>query len=254
MSLFKQFGEIIERPLAAAGSLCSVAAATIFLCFKDDTTRWVALSLFALSLCLVLIAIIRVLNRYLNDENSVNHKCISSFITYKTDDEENIVFDLYKVIQVKSAMLRYFEVGYKWSGKKDSNFSSTLQDVEYIRKNPDVNSFDSARLRLRRPVLYNEATVIHLRQELNDAEKVSVPKIEIKVEYPIDSIQTTISLGYKNNAYNKTAKLERQLISSEMCPQVENIGSVPFDQIHKQYTHTFINPDPGYYYRIIWER
>lgn len=254
MSLFKQFWGIIEKPLAAIGSICSIAAATVMLCVKDSTFRWIALLLFSISLIVFLVALIRVLNRYLDDEKYDKYKCITSFISYTTDDDENIVFDLYKVIQVKCAMLKFFDVGYKWSGKKDAHYSSTLQNVEFTQKNPDSNSYDTARLKLKKPALYNEATVIHLRQELNDVEKASIPKVEIKVEYPIDSIQTTISLGYKDSSYNKTAKIERRLITSEVCSNFESIDSVPFDKVHKQYTHTFVNPEPGYYYRIIWER
>ncbi len=254
MSLFKQFWGIVEKPLTSVGSICSIVAATIFLCVKDDTTRWIALVLFTISLVVILFSIIRVLNRFLDDEKRDKYKCISSVITYTTDDKENIVFDLYKVIQVKCAILQYFDVGFKWSGKKEAQFYSFFQEIELTQKSPDANSYDNARLKLKRPVLYNEATVIHLRQELNDSEKVSIPKVEIKVEYPIDSIQTIIFLGYKDSTYNKTARLERRLISSEVCAEFENIGSVPFDQVHKQYSHTFINPEPGYYYRIIWER
>jgi len=61
MSLFKQLWAIIEKPLTAIASIFSVAAATVLLCVKDDTSRWIALVLFSLSLLVILIAVIRVL-------------------------------------------------------------------------------------------------------------------------------------------------------------------------------------------------
>lgn len=253
MSIAKQFWSIIEKPFMAIGSLCSIAA-IVLLCINDSTSRWAALVLFALSLISLLWAIIRVLNRYLTEEKSDSYKCISSFITYKTDDGENIIFDLYKVIQVKCAIMQYFDVGFKWSGKNEAAYSSTLQDIEFTDKNPDKNCFDKARLKLQKPALFNETKVIHLCQTINDAERVSIPKVEIKVEYPIESIHTTISLGYKGDGYNKTAKIEKKLIQSQVATDFVAFDSVPFDNVHKQYSYTFLNPAPGYYYRIVWER
>lgn len=50
------------------------------------------------------------------------------------------------------------------------------------------------------------------------------------------------------------AIIERRIKTSNIPQQYELIGSVPFDCVHKQYTYRLINPEPGYYYRLKWDR
>ena len=122
------------------------------------------------------------------------------------------------------------------------------------KSSKNATEYDTAKLRLRRPAMYNETTVIHFRSISNDSEHCSIPKYEIYVKYPIEFIQVEILLGYKDDNFNKTAIVERAKANTSMPQKYEHITSIPFNKNHKSYSHTFINPEPGYFYRILWER
>lgn len=251
--MWKKIWLVIEKPFVVVGTVCSVISA-VGLCLKTEYGLVVSGIALVLSLSILLCAIMRVLNRFLENKTSEDHKCISSFIKYKTDDGENIVFDTYKLIQVKCGIMQCFKVGFKWSGK-DSDIQSDLQIIDndsIIRGKAD--EYDIACLKLKKPALYNETTVIHFRSKSNDAERISIPKIEVCVKYPIEFIQINVLLGYKPDNYIKTARIERKKINSDLPQDYSVIGSVSFDNKCKQYSYCLIDPEPGYFYRLSWDR
>ena len=63
-----------------------------------------------------------------------------------------------------------------------------------------------------------------------------------------------ILLSYKSNEYAKPAYFERKKIVSQIDGDFEFIESVEFDKNHKLYYHTKTNPEPGYIYRLRWEK
>mgnify|MGYP004444580253 CR=1 FL=1 len=251
--MWSKFWTIIERPFLLLSSACSVISIVV-LCFSDKNATILALVFVCLSLVALLCSIIRILNRFLEKDPQNNHNCFSSFINYKTYDGENIEFETYKLIQAKCSILQYFDLGFKWSGNTKPHITSDLQDVVTTHYTNDITEYDVAKLKLRVPILYNQTTVIHFRSVMNDAAHLSEPKVEISVQYPIEYVNIVVSLGYKPSGYNKTAKVERRIKDSNIPQNYELIDSVSFDDIHKQYTYRLINPEPGYYYRIIWDR
>ena len=152
----------------------------------------IAVVALCVSLFILLCALIRVLNRFLEHGENEDHRCISSFVRYKTDDGENIEFESYKLIQVKCSIMQFFDIGFKWSGKKLPRIESDLQIVEATKESGSKNDYDTCKLKLKKPKLYNETTVIHFRSYSNDAERVSEPKIELCVKYPIEFIQVNV--------------------------------------------------------------
>ena len=253
-SLFNKIWHIIEKPFGIIGSLCSILSIVV-ICVVDKDAAWWALGALCVSLLLFLIALLRVLDKLLEkNSNKEDHVCISSFVNYKTEDGDNIEFESYKLIQVKCAVMQFFNVGYKWSGRYQPDCSSDLQDIELTKSSEDSNCYDNAKLRLKTPALYNQTTVIHFKARMNDVDKVSEPKVELCVKYPIEYIQITVSLGYKASDYNAPAVLKRIKLNSDLPSDYTNVDSVPFDPIHKQYQYRLINPEPGYFYKLVWER
>lgn len=252
-TMWRKIWRVIEKPFVIISSICSIIS-VIAICFNNIIATTIAISTLCISLIIILIAILRVLNRFLEKSTTGDHKCISSFVKYKTDDGENIEFESYKLIQVKCCIMQFFDVGFKWSGNNLPKVSSDLQEVELIKKSDDSGEYDSAKLKLKKSVLYNETTVIHFKTQSNDAEKISEPKVELYVKYPIEFIQVNISLGYKDNSFNKTAKIERLKTGTSVPQKYELITSIPFDCKSKQYSHCFIDPEPGFFYKISWER
>lgn len=249
--MWNKIWRIIEKPFLIIGTLCSIVSIVI-VCFQLKYGVIISACTLALGLLILLIAIIRVLNRFLESKTIEDHKCISSFIKYRTDDGENIQFETHKLIQVKCAIMQCFNVGFKWSGE-DIKIHSDLQTVDKITKN-GAGEYDQASLKLRNPALYNETTVIHFKTIANDAKRVSIPKVEVCVSYPIEFIQITVLLGYKPDNYTNTAKIEKRKIKSNLPQDYSTISSIPFDNKCKQYSYCLINPEPGYFYRLVWDR
>ena len=252
-TMWKKFWNIIEKPFLIISSLCSIISIVI-LCFNTQTGITIAAISLSLSLIILLIAIVRVLNRFLEKDTTEKHRCIANFVRYKTNDGENIEFESYKLIQVKCSIMQYFETGFKWTGKNFPKVHSELQDVVFSKPSESADEYDSAKLKLREPALYNQTKVIHFKTTTNDAAKISEPKVELCVKLPIEFIQINISLGYKDSSFNKTAKVERARWGINMPQRYELLDSISFDSNLKQYSYSFINPEPGYLYKISWER
>ena len=252
--MWRKFWNIIEKPFLVLSSFCSIIS-VVALCFNNLVGTIIAVSALCIALIVLLIAIIRVLDKFLEPNDAQgDHKCISSFVKYRTYDGENIECESYKLIQVKCSIMQYFNIGFKWSGKDFPTIESDLQDVVLSKKADNDSEYDNASLKLKSPALYNQTTVIHFRTKANDAAQVSEPKVELCVRYPIEIIHVNITLGHKTDNFHQTAKVERVRIGSMVPQKYELLTSIPFESTTKQYTYSFINPEPGYFYKISWER
>lgn len=247
----KKIWRIIHPAIKGISVLCSIVS-VILLLFKDTICTYIALGLFCFMLFLILWRIISVLNHFLENPKEDKHRCIASFIKYQCKDGDNIYFETYKLIQAKCSVLHYFDLGLKWSGTQCPEVESSLQDVECYKESHNATEYDTAKLRLKRPVLYNETAIIHCKTRINDADHKSETKVEVSVKYPIELINITIELAHKEA--NKPARYMKKRIESDVPQDYELINSIPFNEKTRQYEYSLINPDPGYFYKIEWDR
>lgn len=252
--MWNTIGKIISSPFYIIGNIASIASVLILL-FKDKDSAIIALILLCVALILFLISLLKVLNRFL-EKNSQDHKCISTFIQYTCDDEDNVVVESYKLIQAKCSIMQEYNAGFKWSGETPPNISSDLQNYKILKNSQNGYEYDYAVLEFKKPVLYNETAIVHFKSIANDVKHVSLPYVEIPVKFPIEYIQICISLGYKDISFIETAKISKRKItnSDEIQQNHEEYDSITFDQKHKQYLYRLINPKTGYSYRISWKR
>lgn len=151
--MWKKLWHVVEKPFVIIGTLCSIIS-VLALCLKGAwATTIVAFSLL-IAVTMLLIAVIRVLNHFLEENKTGDHRCVSSFVKYRTDDGDNIVFESHKLIQVKCSMMQTFDLGFRWSGENTPQISSDLQNVKYIKRRENDNEYDKAVLELKRPTLY----------------------------------------------------------------------------------------------------
>jgi len=241
----------INPLLGWAGVFCSIAS-IIFLIFNETVCAFIALGVLCIMLICLLWRIVVVLNHFLEKPTEDKHKCIASFIKYKCPDGENVYFETYKLIQAKCSVLHFFDLGLKWSGTRQLEVESSLQDIENFRINNSNTEYDNVILRLKRPVLYNENTVIHCKTHVNDADHRSDPKVEVCVKSPTELINTTIELSFKER--NTPARCMKKRIESIVPQNYQLFDSIPFNEKTRQYEYSLINPDPGYFYKIEWDR
>ena len=252
--MWSKIWKIVNSPFYIIGSIASIFSVVILL-FKDENSGFIALGFLCIALTLFLISLLRVLNRFL-EKPTQDHKCISSFIQYTCDDGDNIIVETYKLIQVKCSLLQEYNAGFKWSGDNIPQISSELQKFRIVKASQDGCEYDYAVLDFKKPILYNETTIVHFKSIANDVKHVSLPYVEIPIIQPIEFIQICISLGYKDEKFIDTAKIsKRKMTDSRQIQQNHNeYASIPFDQKHKQYLYRLINPQVGYSYKISWER
>jgi len=252
--MWSKIWRIVSAPFYVIGSVASIASVFILL-FRDKDSSIIALIFLCVALILFLVSLLKILNRFL-EKHPQDHKCISTFIQYTCDDGDNVLVETYKLIQVKCSIMQEYNAGFKWSGDTPPNISSDLQNFKILKKSQNGYEYDYAVLEFKKPVLYNETTIVHFKSIVNDVRHASLPYVEIPVRFPIEYIQICISLGYKNSSFNETAKISQRKItnSNEIQQNHKEYDSITFDQKHKQYLYRLINPQVGYSYKISWER
>lgn len=245
---------LIEKPFIIISSLASIIS-VVLLCFDNLLASFIAVVCLCIALGVLTWALVHTIFKYTKQANKTDYRRIATFIEYKTTNAEIIEFQSYRIIQVKTPILKSIDVIYKWSGRGDAILSSDLQDVENQINNIErPRGYTKAKLTLQQPKLYNETAVFHHKITANDADHSSETKVEMKIDEPIDLVRVNISLGYKPDGYNGTAKVERSAIAHDGPPSYEEVGLIPFDQILKEFTYTLKYPEPGYFYKITWKR
>lgn len=174
--MLKKVWILIEKPFLIVSGFCSVIS-VVALLTNHNWAAMIALAALCISITILLIAIIRVLNRFENNAGKNGVKRIATFIFYKTNNAEDIEFDSYKILQVKSVLMTSYDVKYKWSGDKEPLLTSDLQEVELQTPSNDRHDFDNLKLKLKSPALYNDPVVIHYKSKMSDPEKLPSPRL-----------------------------------------------------------------------------
>ncbi|NDV57882.1 hypothetical protein [Bacteroides sp. 519] len=238
--------------LNCIAGIASVAGILLFI-FSDKTNAIIALTALFVFLAIILAIILIAIVQFLKKEH--NSDCIKScvFTTFETLDSTRCVFETYRVIQNKRLILNNVDQNFKWSGSKMPIISSECQSVKSIISN-DSNHYDKAILQFKRPLLYNEIGLTHFKAELDDHDNKAKPHLDFRVDSVIPVVHYRVILRHKPETFNKSAKFLRKPIDSKTPLEYIEIGSIPFDAITKSYTYNLIDPEPGYYYRILWEK
>lgn len=241
----------VKPYFAFAASVCSIIG-LISVVLSDKDATIIALATLCLCIILILAGVISAINKMLVQNYGKEYKGISSFYVYQTDDGERSTFETYRLIQCKRMFLSQIEYKFKWSGSLMPKIWSNSQIVDDIIHNDDVQQWDSAILKFKKPLTYNESTVVHIKTENDDHDGTAKPYIYCKLESPIDIMQFRVLLAYKADDYAEKAVFERKLISQEIDTDYEYLESVPFNSLYKQYYHVVVDPSPGYIYRLRW--
>ncbi|MCH8536078.1 MAG: hypothetical protein LAT51_13490 [Flavobacteriaceae bacterium] len=211
-----------------------------------------ALAFFCLMLfvftCYLLYSIYRII-----EVRDIEHENKSTFVKYETNDGNIIIFETYKLIQCKKPLLTQLEYKFNWTGTHMPTITSNLQNLKNIVDEKDNTKYDKAILKFKKPLYYNQNTVVHFRAELDDTDKVSQPHVETRVAEEVDIIHYRIILKHKADTFDKNAILKRAKINSTVSPKFEKLREIAYDKITKSYEYHLLKPEIGYFYRISWE-
>jgi len=200
-----------------------------------------------------MLRLLAVINGLLIFKHPEGHTRNSNFIKYSTLDGINIQFETFRHIQCKRLVLYEFIYSFKWTGNIRPEIKSSLQNVVSVNSKQE-GEWDSATLRFKKPLLYNETAIIHFLAEMNDADQNSSPHVETRIELPVDIILFRIELRHKKGSFDKPATLKRKKITADINSNYEILKTIPFDRNYKGYEYTLLTPESNYYYRIEWEK
>lgn len=255
MNTLKNIGEtvvnIFSKQFYFFASLASILA-ILAIFVNHNWATIIALSFFCLMLFVFTLYLLYSIHKIL-EVRDIEHENKSTFIKYQTDDGNKIIYETYKLIQCKKPLLTEFVYNFKWTGTHMPVIYSDLQEVFNIVDENDNTKYDKAVLKFKKPLYYNQNTVIHFKADLNDTDKVSKPYVETRVTEEIDIIHYRIILKHLSDDYSKNAVLKKAKINSNTSPTFEKQCEIAYDQSTKSYEYHLLKPDIGYYYRITWE-
>lgn len=221
--------------------------------FNDRISAYIAVISFVLFLISIIILLWYWIFHVVHQEFPQEYIRLSVFSSYETSDGINGIYERYRTIQSKCLALSGIDFQFKWTGTKAPIISSNLQTVVGTPIDGGKD-YDKIRLAFKNTLLFNETAIIHFRAEVEDIDQRAIPMDCYKVETPIPLIHYRITLKHKPDNYCVPARLQRCLIKSSVRTDFEDIKTVPFDASTKSYQYDLINPEVGYFYRIIWER
>ena len=182
-----------------AASLASLLGLIIAFC-SEDYAVIVALITFCISLLILLIAGLIAINKIIIRNYPNEYKKISSFYNFQCDDGIHSTFETFRLIQCKRSLLTEIKYDFKWSGSIIPKISSENQRIEIISERDETGTTTSL-IKFKKPLTYNETTVLHIKTENDDADNTALPYLSCKIDTPIDVIQFRILLAYKADDY-----------------------------------------------------
>lgn len=228
----------------------------IMIFFKDSVSIIIALSFFCISIFIILLYIIFILYKisYCKKTNWKDwYDSKASFIRFEQLNENKIIYEVYKIIQVTLPILHEIDWWFWWSWSKMPQISSKLQKVSNIINKEDKTKYDKAILKFKKSLFYNESTVLHFYAECDDTDKKSKPYVAIKIVNNTDIINYQVILKNKPNEFSENAKFSRKNFSADIAID-EKIDEVYFDKETKSYNYSLINPEVWYIYKLEWKK
>ncbi len=253
MKIYNFLKTYIGAAYGLFASFCSIAS-LVLLFVNSRLACIIALAVFCLGLLAIIYGIIRGINKMVRDNSHDEYRRIASFFIFQSGDGVKSTFEVFRVIQSKRLFLTEIPYNFKWTGTTPPAITSRLQTIANVKYNKDKSQWDEATIKFPQPLKYNESTVVNVKTVNDDHDNTAKPFLTSKLEAPIDMIAFRVLLSYKPDGYNKPATLQRKKVGTAIDGDYETIGSVPFDKEHKLYYHCLTSPEPGYIYKIEWEK
>lgn len=242
-------GDIIQ----ALGGLASIIGLIVLIVKGDNVAAFIALGAIIFFISAVFTRVYLVTKRFLERRYNDEFRKIASFVEFRTEDGDHYVCEWFKQVQFKRIIGSEYNHGFYWSGSKPPDIESDLQNVNGVSKTPEGH-YDKVYLKLRKPLLYDESEMIHVRMNLDDSDDAALPYLETKVDEPIKLVSWRVELRHKPDTFDEKALVKKKKVEAQVSPTYDLITSVPFNHDSKSYTYKLIDPEPGYYYKIEWEK
>lgn len=237
--------------LAVIATLMGVSASSLMV---DATKAWVAVCLVAITAIIICLQVYRIAKKQLEMQHPTGFLALSAFVRYATTDGKNVTYEIFRHIQVKRPCLSYFEHKFLWTGSKQPVCTSDLQEIGGVDSIRGENT-KAVKLKFKRAKVYNDVEVIHLKMKIDDSDQKSETFIQQSVLAPLSVLCFRVELLYTDASYiGKSATLTRRDTVKGHRASDEVLGDYQFDASAKSFYCNVNEPEPGYTYRLTWDR
>lgn len=196
----------------------------------------------------------KAINEHLARKYEKGYKPIATFMRFSTADGKNCIYETYKHIQIKEPLAKCFKYKYYWSGTIPPKIKSSLQTVsDTVETTSD--GWKSIDLAFTSPRIYDSPVIIHTHMQVDDSDEKAESYISLCITQPMQLIQFRVELLHaKSQNQSNAAYIERKPIVSNGSLPFEKIDVIKMDFSTKSYDYVIPNPEPGYLYRLRWDR
>lgn len=232
-------------------TLLGVSATTLM---TDNVKAWVAISLVAATVAFIFFQVYRITKRQMEMQHPTGFLALSAFMRYESTDGKNITYELFRHVQIKTPCQSYFEHKFMWTGSTQPRCESDLQEIGSIDSIKGEET-KSIKLKFKRAKVYNDVEVVHLKMTMDDSDHKSGTFIQQIVNAPLSVICFRVDLLHADARYfGNKATLTRTDSSKGHRASHEVVGYYNFDANAKSYNCSVAEPEPGYTYRLSWDR
>lgn len=238
--------------IARIGTIFTIGGVSIANFIASETKAWIALAIFTLTCLWGLRVVYRATRRYLKQHYPRGIMTCSTFARWSTVDGQHYVYDVYRTVQIKKPFMRHHEHRFNWTGTKAPVITSDLQTVLPL---PEENGMNGVKLVFPNTRAFNETEVLHCKMVIDDSDHVGSPFLSQVVHDAVRLISFRVELAHATPKYHREcARLSRLPIDAAPNVRPESLGTAPFDAHTKSFTWNVPNPEPGYRYRIEWDK
>ncbi|HEX5359925.1 MAG TPA: hypothetical protein VFW49_02320 [Fluviicoccus sp.] len=235
-------------------SLAGLIGVSLTMILDDSTKSWIALAVFCSAVFFACFQLYQLTKKTIEQRYPNGYLSLSAFVRYVTSDGDNITYEVFRHIQVKRPVMSFFKHKFSWSGTKDPQCESDLQNVTAPMPIPGETT-RALNLKFKNPRVYNDVEIVHLRMKLDDSDHNSSPFLNQTVTAPIRLISFRVELLHATPAYfGKMASFKRKRIENGHSAIEETLETIAFDANTKSYFHQISDPEPGYHYKLAWEK
>jgi len=221
----------------------------------DAYKSHVALAAWVITCGILLVYGVFTLRRFQTAKYPTGYIPVATFVRYSTTDGKHLVHETFRQIQIKHAYLSKVAHKYMWTGTKPPTITSSLQRLgTTVWKDVETN-YDAIDVHFQHTRYFNDTEILHLRSTVDDSDEQSETFCSLFIDHPIKVAHFRVELLHCGKPAHSAmcAHIERRG-RNDMTSSYEPIERVQFDITSRSFEYLLPNPEPGYYYRIRWDR
>jgi hypothetical protein len=243
---------ILWRWIGNLAALLTLTGISLSHLLEDQFKSWLALIVFTAVGGYIAWLAYRTTEKLLQLHCQIGIMPISTFARWATADGRNIVYEVFRNIQVKRPFIKQIDHQFAWTGTKPPTVKSDLQAIKLVSTEAGASSL---RFILPYVRVFNETEVLHCRMDLDDSDQCADPFLEQIVRNPIRFISFRVELLHVTPRYHREQAVLIKTKLDENGPLIsETVAKIKFDGITKSFEYNLTDPTPGYRYRLKWTR